>query len=281
MSEDSSYIHGTTPEEQRRLTAMNEMLNPTSVGMMSLRGSRKVLDAGSGLGQLTRAIARTAGPGAKIVGVERSQAQIDEALRQAKEAGEEGSVEFRKGDADHLPLREDEWGSFDIVHSRFLLEHLSNPETAVKAMVKALRPGGRIILEDDDHAAMRLWPEPGGFGRLWSSYVASFTRLKSDPFVGRRLISLIHGAGASPMRNNNLSVSGCSGSPSFGPIFDILCALLEGARQTMISEKLIAEVQFESGMASLREWGLAPNAALWYSTCWAEGKRPPRGTASS
>ena len=253
---------------------MNEMLNPTSVGMMNLRGSRKVLDVGSGLGQLTRAIARAAGPGAKVVGVERNQEQINEAMRQAKAAGEDGKVEFRKGDAGRLPLTEEEWGSFDVVHSRFLLEHLSNPEPAVKAMVEALRPGGRIVLEDDDHATMRLWPEPAGFRRLWGSYLASFTRLNNDPFVGRRLIWLMHAAGASPMRNNNLSVSSCSGSPSFNPIFNIVCVLLDGARKFMISEKLIAETEFDSGMTALREWGQTPSAALWYATCWAEGKRP-------
>ena len=34
------------------------------------------------------------------------------------------------------------------------------------SMIKALRPGGRIVLEDDPHDTLRLWPEPPGFDLL-------------------------------------------------------------------------------------------------------------------
>src|SRR5262249_2100513 len=155
---------------------------------MALAGDERVIDVGSGLGQLTRAIALQVRPGGSVVGIERSPEQLAESHRLAAIGGEERLVEFRQGNAEQLPLRDDEWGTFDVAHTRFLLEHVPDPATVVRQMIRAVRPGGRIILEDDAHDTHCLWPEPPGFGRLWSAYLRTYDRLGNDPFVGRRLV---------------------------------------------------------------------------------------------
>jgi ubiquinone/menaquinone biosynthesis C-methylase UbiE len=126
---------------------------------MSLQGGEKILDVGAGLGQFSRAMARAAGPEARVVGVERDAAQIAEARRQAELAGEGGLVEWRSGDAAALPLESGEWGGFDVAHTRFLLEHVPDPPAIVRQMLRAVRPGGRIVLADDDHELLRFWPK--------------------------------------------------------------------------------------------------------------------------
>jgi ubiquinone/menaquinone biosynthesis C-methylase UbiE len=79
----SEYIHGTEPEEQQRLTLLNTiLLNEGTLHELRLQKGDRILDVGSGLGQLSRAMAR-----------------------QAKTEGEEHLVEFRQGDATDLPLR--------------------------------------------------------------------------------------------------------------------------------------------------------------------------------
>ena len=58
---ESTYIHGTAPEEQRRLSLLNDvLLNPASLHEIGLRGDERVIDFGSGLGQFTRAMGRAA-----------------------------------------------------------------------------------------------------------------------------------------------------------------------------------------------------------------------------
>ena len=268
----SQYLHGTRPDEQRRLSLLNDLLNAGSLREMRLKGAERILDVGSGLGQLSRAMARVAG--ARVIGVERSAEQIVEAERQAAQAGEAGLVEFRQGDALRLPLRDEEWGTFDIAHTRFLLEHLREPLPVVQAMSRAVRPGGRIILEDDDHDLMRLWPEPPGFTSLWQAYQRGYEYLGNDPQVGRRLVSLLVEAGAETARNVFVFFGSCAGEAHFQYYVENLIGVINGARGTVVEAGLLDAASFDAAIAGLHEWSRGAAATIWYAVAWAEGRRP-------
>ncbi len=270
----SRYVHGTDPREQRRLSRLNDLLNEAALRELRLQGRESILDVGCGLAQLTRAMARAAGPGARVVGVERSPEQIAEALRQSRDAGEDRIVDLRQGDALQPPLRDDEWATFDVAHARYLLEHLPDPLMAVRAMMRAVRPGGRIVLQDDDHDLLRLWPEPPGVLEVWRAYIRTYDRLGNDPFVGRRLVSLLHQAGAVPRRNTWIFFGGCSGQPVFTDLVENLAGILEGAREAILQAGGLDDRPFEDALAALRGWSTRPDAALWFAVCWAEGVRP-------
>ncbi|HEY7922058.1 MAG TPA: methyltransferase domain-containing protein [Vicinamibacteria bacterium] len=265
------YIHGTHPEEQARLSMLNDLLNLGSLRELGLQGSERILDVGSGLGQLSRAMARATG--VRVVGIERSAEQIAEAQRQAARADETALVDFRQGDALQLPLRDEEWGTFDLAHTRFLLEHVADPLAVVRAMARAVRPGGRIILEDDDHDGLRLWPEPPGFVTLWQAYQRSYEHLGNDPVIGRRLVSLLVDAGAEPVRNTYVFFGSCAGHPHFSLYVDNLVGVIASARTTVVEAGLLDPAAFDAAIAALRDWSRDPAATLWYAVSWAEGRR--------
>jgi ubiquinone/menaquinone biosynthesis C-methylase UbiE len=271
---DSYYVHGTSREEQQRLTRLNELLNATSLEALGLRAGDRVLDLGSGLGQFARDMARAVGTSGRVVGVERSQEQLAEARRQAAAAGEVGGVEFRQGDAMAPPLEEREWGAFDVVHTRFLLEHLPDPLAVVRAMVRAVRPGGRIVLEDDDHEVFRVWPEPEGLVEVWSAYCATYTARGNDPIIGRRLVELLHAAGAAPRRNRWLFFGACDGDPDFPDYVANLVTILEVARGDIIALGRFDSRRFDSAIEATRALSRHPGAAFWFARSWAEGVRP-------
>ena len=268
----SVYIHGTHPEEQQRLSRLNELINRGSLRELALRGGERILDLGSGLGQFSREMARVAGR--QVVGIEYSREQLDLARLLAREAGEEPLVEFRQGDATDPPLAEHEWGTFDVAHTRFLLEHLRDPLAAVRVLVRAVRPGGRIVLEDDDHDVLRLWPELPGVEQLWRAYIRTYDRLGNDPIIGRRLVSLLHQAGAAPARNTWIFFGSCSGHPDFKPLVDNLAGVLEGAREAILGTAGLEDGAFSTGMEALRQWKNRPDSAIWFSICWAEARKP-------
>ncbi len=268
-----AYIHGSKPKEQRRLSNLNELLNRACLKELALTGIESILDVGSGLGQFTRDMARTVAPTGRVVGVERDSKQRAEAIRQAEEAGELDLVEWRHGEAQKLPLQKTEWGHFDVAHSRFVLEHVPDPEQVVRQMVRAVRRGGRIVLADDDHQVLRLWPEPPGFMELWQAYIRAYEHIGCDPFVGRRLVALLRDAGARPRRNHWIFFGSCARAPEFSAFVRNAIGVIETARDVITGPLGFSPKQFDQTLRATKNWGRRSDAALWYGLCWAEGVR--------
>jgi ubiquinone/menaquinone biosynthesis C-methylase UbiE len=271
MPESSEYVHGTSEEEQARLTRLNTLLNEGSLRELAARPGERLLDVGAGLGQFARAVAKITG--VRAVGVERSRVQMAEGARQAALRAEGALVDLREGDARDLPLTNDEWGQFDIAHARFLLEHVPQPLEVVKGMVRSVRPGGRIVLEDDDHDLLRLYPEPPGLSAVWNAYMRSYDRAGNDPVVGRRLVQLLEQAGAEPRRITWIFFGACSGDPNFELYVENLAVILEQAERPIAQTGLSPE-NLARALSELRAWKARPDAALWYAMSWAEGVRP-------
>ncbi len=272
MDTGAPYLHGTSPTEQERLSKLNRLMNEAALRELALRGGERIVDFGCGLAQLSRGMARAAGT--RLLGIERSGAQLEEAGRQAAAAGEEHLIELRQGDVADPPLQTGEWGTFDVAHARFVLEHVQDPLAVVRRMVRAVRPGGRIVLQDDDHDVLRCHPEPPGLAALWRAYERTYDRLGCDPYVGRKLVSLLHAAGAKPVRSTWIFFGGCAGDPDFPGLIENLAGVLAGAREAIVGGGLLGVEEFDQGLEALGAWAVRPEAAFWYSICWAEGVRP-------
>ena len=269
---ESTYIHGTSEEEQRRLSLMNDvLLNNKSLREMALRGDERIIDFASGLGQFARAMAHAV-PRGHVVGIEKDPNQLAQSIKLAN--ADKVHVDFRHGDVLALDLPREEWGTYDVAHARFILEHVRDPLKVVQTMVKTLKPGGRIVLADDDHDIMRLWPEPPGFNDLWRAYMRTYERIGNDPFVGRRLVELLHRAGAEPIRNTWIFFGGCSGMENFDVLTANMISIVRGARDAILTMSLFERNAFERVVREYETWAQRPDAAMWFGVAWAEGARP-------
>jgi len=228
---------------------------------------------GCGFGLLARELAALAGATGDVVGIEREAAQIAEGERLAREAGLSAPADIRRGDAYDFPLRDDEWGSFDIVHARFLLEHLERPQQVVSAMLRAVRPGGRVVLEDDDHEALIVYPPVPEFERVWRAYARAYEATGRDPRIGRKLPSLLAAGGATLRRCDWPFFGACAGSETFDAIITNCRAILSGARATIVSAGGISDADFDAGLAAYDRWRARNDASYWYCTFWVEGVR--------
>jgi SAM-dependent methyltransferase len=272
----SEYIHGYSKEEQDRLSLMQRLVNEAELAVLDLAGARRILDVGAGLGQMTRAMARAASSTAHVVGIERDPRQIAEARRQAEGVGERDLVDLREGRAEELPLAAEEWGTFDLAHARFLLEHVPDPLSVVKQMVAAVRPGGRVALLDDDHDVLRFFPDVPAVAEAWEIYWRSYSRLGCDPIVGRRLPALLHEAGAPPFRITTVFYGACAGMELFDPIVENLRGVMEGAAGALAEAGLLSPDRMNAALAAFDAWRGSVGAAVWYSLPFAEGRKPER-----
>jgi SAM-dependent methyltransferase len=104
-----------------------------------LAGSRRILDLGTGEGQLARRLAAPAGapPPALVVGLDASAGQLANAQA---EGGGPGWVQAR-GEA--LPFAS---GSFDAIVCCLVIEHATDPDAVLAEVARVLGAGGRFLL---------------------------------------------------------------------------------------------------------------------------------------
>ena len=103
----------------------------------------RVVDVGCGEGWSTIALSR-AYPQARVVGVDFDGPSIDAARRHAREAGLDGMVEFRHGDAASL-----DDGPYDAAIIIEAVHDMANPVPVLRAIRDALVAGGSLIVVDE------------------------------------------------------------------------------------------------------------------------------------
>lgn len=142
------YVMTFSTEEVGRLQTMAALLAPTTTQLLlkaGIRADMKVLDVGSGAGDVALLAADLVGPTGTVVGVESNPAILDIAQARVQEAGI-NTVSFVEGDLTRLQFDTD----FDAVVGRLILQHLSDPVAALRHLVGHLRPGGIVAFQEID-----------------------------------------------------------------------------------------------------------------------------------
>jgi SAM-dependent methyltransferase len=119
--------------------------------LLDLRPGNHVLDVGCGTGDDVRALARLVGKAGKVVGVDSSLTMIAEARRRS--VGRGLPATFRHADAEHLPFAD---ARFDGCRAERVLQHLTNPRTALAEMARVTRRRGRIVLVEPDYGTLTI-----------------------------------------------------------------------------------------------------------------------------
>ena len=109
----------------RRLILQHQIYGPITTGVLTAAGitrGMRVLDLGSGAGDVALTLAQLVGPEGAVVGVDANEAILDTARSRVAAAGWT-NVEFRGGDIGRLDLE----GRFDAVVGRWILMYLDDP----------------------------------------------------------------------------------------------------------------------------------------------------------
>jgi len=118
------------------------LLNPVRTQFIAQRASlpgARVLDVGCGGGLLCEALARA---GAKVSGIDLAPGMIEVARLHASEQALD--IDYRVASAESLA--EAAAGSFDIVTSMEMLEHVPEPRQMTATLAQLVRPGGQVFL---------------------------------------------------------------------------------------------------------------------------------------
>jgi ubiquinone/menaquinone biosynthesis C-methylase UbiE len=104
----------------------------------------RVLDLGSGAGDVAMAAAELVGPSGEVVGVDMNAAILETARARTGAAGY-ANVHFLAGDLrDGVEVA----GEFDALVGRYVLLYLEDPAAMLRPFVRRLRPGGVAAFQD-------------------------------------------------------------------------------------------------------------------------------------
>jgi ubiquinone/menaquinone biosynthesis C-methylase UbiE len=158
----------------------------------------RLLDVGCGPGTITMDLADVVGPTGSVTALERDDAALDLARREAARRGTR-NVRFAVGDVLALDLDgpADDDAGFDVVHAHQVLQHVSDPVRALREMRRVCRPGGIVAARDSDYAGFTWYPAVPELDRWLQLYRAVARSNRAEPDAGRRLLSWARQAGFS------------------------------------------------------------------------------------
>src|SRR6266436_9804181 len=151
---NGDYALGYTNSEHNRLIRQATRIAPYTERLLREAGigeGQRVLDLGSGVGDVAMLLARIVGPSGAIVGIERDPTSIARANARAAEAGLR-NISFTQADVNQIDSDE----PFDAAVGRFILMFLPDPASVLRSLTRLVRPGGVLSFQEPSWAPFLL-----------------------------------------------------------------------------------------------------------------------------
>jgi SAM-dependent methyltransferase len=227
------YALGYTDLEQERLIRQAAIVAPITERLFRDAGigpGQRVLDLGSGMGDVAILLARLVGPSGEVVGIERDATSIERAQARVTAAGLR-NVSFLNADVNNIVTDR----PFDAVVGRFILMFLPDPIFVLRSVSRLVRPGGVFAFQEPSWIPMLAL---GDRLPLWSCVLRSIheTILRSgaNPEMGFALYSIFQEVGL-PAPKMHLEIPLGSDVDFLRVISDLVCSLRPLAEQHNVS----------------------------------------------
>ena len=228
--------------EVERLRIQGEALASDTDAMLDRIGVRpgwKCLDLACGPRGITDALAARVGPGGQVVGLD-----FDAEFVAIAREGAPANVRFMTGDAYATGLPA---ASFDLVHVRFLACTAGDPERLIAEMLRVVRPGGVVAMQESEATTLNCYPPHPAWAALRAAWIGSFPGDPEDP-VAQQLFRMLRRAGVRDVQYRPCFVGVRSGDPWQ----DYLPATVESLRARVVERGLILEDAFDATLAACR-----------------------------
>jgi ubiquinone/menaquinone biosynthesis C-methylase UbiE len=148
-----------------------------------LKSPMRLLDFGCGPGTITTDLAEHLLPDGSVVGIDSSEAVIEQARSTAIEKGLSNVIYEAKSIYDTGY----DTDSFDAAYAHQVLQHLAEPVRALSEAKRVLKRGGICAVREVDWGANSLWPQDDRLTKFFDVYNGVAERNGGDAFAGRRL----------------------------------------------------------------------------------------------
>ncbi|HEY6319802.1 MAG TPA: class I SAM-dependent methyltransferase [Acidimicrobiia bacterium] len=212
----------------------------------------RCVDLGCGGGEVTLELAHLVGPEGSATGVDMDPVKLDLAHQEAQQRAID-NVEFRMVDVNGW----DEPAAYDVVYTRFLLQHLSHPVELLARMWAAVRPGGVLLVEDTDFDGWVCHPPNGGFDFFVRSYAEVLRRRGGDHRAGLRMAEHFLACGIAPPEVRLVQPAHLDGDEK-----TLAWSTLDATRDAIVAEHVASAGEVDAALADLAAFTADPTTLV-------------------
>jgi SAM-dependent methyltransferase len=222
--QDPAYVLGHSERELERLRTQARLIEPVTRSFFleaGLAPGMRVLDFGSGAGDVAFLAAELVGPTGEVIGIDRVAAAVDAANASARARGVR-QVSFREGDATRAHFER----PFDAVIGRYVLLYQADASATLRALCGHLRPGALVVFHEPDWKAARSAPAAPTYDNCWNWLQERFRRAGTDGNMADRLYGIYARAGLTPtLRMQTFIAGGAATHPMIEALADLIANL--------------------------------------------------------
>jgi len=260
----TKYALSRSDHETQHLQERALLWNPSTRQLFENAGivqGMRVLDLGSGAGDVALLAADMVGPQGSVLGIDLDSAILETARARVSAAGYR-SVVFRSGDVRDIDLGHD----FDAVVGRLVLQYVSDPVAVLAAANRHLGRGGIAAFQEADWTIpVRAVPPCALLDRVSGWIREAFDRSGSDIQMGAKLRRIFLSAGfPEPKLHANTFLGGGAEWVGYRHMAGLVRSLLP-----LIEAEGIAhpeEVAVETLADRLRDQTLSGDGVVFYTT---------------
>jgi ubiquinone/menaquinone biosynthesis C-methylase UbiE len=239
----NEYAWASSEQERKRLASQGDGLRPATERLFQAAGigpGARVLDCGSGGGDVSVIVAELVTPSGEVLGIDRDAAQVAAASRRVKDLGLT-HVRFETADLSSPPD-----GPFDAIVGRLVLMYQPDPEAVLRILADRLAPGSvAAFLEFDVNPPQNLfmWPVSPLVEQLVSWVDAAWEVLGNQTRMGTRLPSSLRSAGLEPQLPYEVTGAVVTGDDA---LLQFLLAMLVGIAPVLTGNGIASEEEVDA-----------------------------------
>jgi ubiquinone/menaquinone biosynthesis C-methylase UbiE len=152
----------------------------------------RVLDIGSGMGDVAFLAGEIVGPGGWVLGVDQDSAGLAKARERSRQQECSSWVSFQASGLAEFETAD----QFDAIVGRYILLYQQDPGAIIRRLLKALKPGGIVVFHEVDFANAHSSDPPCAFwDEIYGLLSEAFRRAGIPPDYGRRMAGAFLEAG--------------------------------------------------------------------------------------
>jgi ubiquinone/menaquinone biosynthesis C-methylase UbiE len=239
-----SYPFNSSEDERRRLVAQGELVASLTERLFKKAGitsGMRVLDIGSGSGDVALLAGRLVGSRGSVIGTDHDPAQVAFAEQRAKAEGLT-NVRFMVGDFREIEVNP----AVDAIVGRLVLMYAADPLDALRRALRNLKAGGVIALQEsivDYEGPVFIDPLNCLAAKAVEWFRAGFKHAGVHPRMGMRLFRLMRAAGLEPSTDVEMLVPIQQGPD--GALFSILTSVVRSQIPAIVASGVATEAEID------------------------------------